>query len=74
MKGIIITAANQSMLLNRFTTALDLEQLPIGYILVTDFGNDDTFEVLTTAMFNANYEVVPGEPLQNEFFAVDRKT
>lgn len=72
MKGIIITGENQTMLLNRFTTAHDLEQLPIGYILVTDFGNDDTFEVLTTTVFNTNYAVVTGQDLLNDFFEVTK--
>ena len=66
MKGIVITPQNQNTLLGSYTTALDLEQLPIGYILVTDFGNEDTFETLTPEEFALAWTV--GETLQNGYF------
>lgn len=51
MKAIRITLANRNMLATRFNVTDPHEQLPIGYILVTDFGNDETFSVLTPAKF-----------------------
>lgn len=53
MKAITITAANQDMLVSRFgLEQLDRHrQLPIGYILVTDFGNDENFDVISPALF-----------------------
>lgn len=68
MKGIVITPQNQNILLGSFTTALDLEQLPVGYILVTDFGNEDTFETLSPEFFAANYTV--GATLLHDYFDV----
>lgn len=68
MKGIVITAENQQMLVNKFTTGEDLEQFPIGYVLITDFGNEDTFETLTPELFAAKFTA--GENLKNDFFDV----
>jgi hypothetical protein len=69
--GIVITRENRNMLLGRFTTALDVEQLPLGYILVADFGDEDTFEVMTTTVFNNHYVV--NSIIENGFFDIGDK-
>jgi hypothetical protein len=53
MKAITITRANQDMLVSRFNLEpIDKNrQLPVGYILVTEFGNDETFDVITPSLF-----------------------
>lgn len=73
MKGILITKDNVDMLVGRYAIeAEDKEDLlPIGYILVTDFGNDDWYDVLSEGVFEANYEW--GDAIGNEFKVVTRK-
>jgi hypothetical protein len=70
MKAIKITTTNIDMLASRYTIdKLDYEdRLPIGYILVTDFGNDDTFDVLTQENFDVAFTM--GLELANGFFEV----
>lgn len=72
MKAVKITAENQQFLASRFGVEPDdyTDMLPIGYWLVTDFGNDDTFDTLTEDMFNHNFIV--GDTLENGFVAVER--
>lgn len=73
MKGILITATNIDMLVGRYAIeAEDKEDLlPLEYILVTDFGNDDWYDVLSPPIFDVNYEW--GDPIGNEFKIVTRK-
>lgn len=70
VKAITITKENQSMLGQRFDVEpLDYpEALPIGYILVTDFGNDETFEVLTAQKFGITFTIT--NDLDNGFVAI----
>lgn len=72
MKAIKITADNQQLLASRFGVDVDDydDVLPLGYWLVTDFGNDETFDTLTEDMFNHNFIV--GDKLENGFVAVER--
>lgn len=60
MKAIKITTANRQMLASRYD--VDVEDfdsvLPIDYYFITDFGNEETFEVITPALFNAAFIVV----------------
>lgn len=70
MKAITITAANQDMLVSRFgVNSIEKNALvPIGYILVTDFGNDETFDVITPSLF-AKVFVKVGD-IDNGFIAI----
>jgi hypothetical protein len=72
MKAIKITKDNRQLLASRFNVDVDDydDMLPIGYWLVTDFGNDDTFDTLTEDMFQHNFIV--GDTLENDFVAVER--
>ncbi len=73
MKAIKITTQNQQMLASRH--AIDTDdidtQLPIWFWYITDFGNEETFEVVTeelfTATFNNEYRI------KNGFVAIARK-
>lgn len=73
MKGILITTTNIDTLVSRYNIeAEDKEDLlPLEYILVTDFGNDDWYDVLSPPIFDANY--VWGDPIDNGFKIVTRK-
>ena len=72
MKAIKITKDNRQLLASRFNVDVDDydDVLPIDYWLVTDFGNDETFDTLTEDMFNHNFIV--GDTLENDFVAVER--
>lgn len=70
MKAVLISSTNRDLLASRFETALDKEdQLPIGYFLVTDFGNDETFEIISATNFDSLFERT-GVDLKNDFFEV----
>lgn len=73
MKGILITEKNRGTLASRFVVeAFDQDEvLPLGYIMVTEFGNDETFSVLTTVNFNAEFEKT-GVDLKDGWFEVRR--
>lgn len=59
MKGIFITEGNRDTLASKFQVDKDdPDLLPIGYWLVTDFGNDETFETLTVENFTMIFSIV----------------
>lgn len=68
VKAIEITEKNIDFLASRFGIPnLDKEdRLPIGYILVTDFGNDETFDVITKQRFGTYFNLT-NEQLDNGF-------
>lgn len=69
IKAILITENNQSSLGASYSTVDDVEdQLPIGYYLVTEFGNEETFDVLTTEEFSSTFNVVSA--LKNDYLDV----
>lgn len=70
MKAVKITLNNRDMLAARFfVDSADYDdRLPLDYYLVTDFGNDDTFDVVTQEVLDENF--VSGSYLQNGFFEV----
>lgn len=74
MKAVIITKNNQSFLASRYGIEdVDLnEQLPTDYILVTDFGNDEKFDVLTKTKFSLLFEAT-GVKIANEFFEIKQR-
>ncbi len=69
-KGIKIDEKNRPMLASRFMVdELDWpDMLPLGYILVTDFGNDEKFDTLTQENLDRFFTV--GEVIENGFFAI----
>lgn len=73
MKAIKITDRNIDYLVTKF--AVDPEdkeaQFSIGYYVVTDFGNDETFEVITEAVYLEKL-VVTDEELENGWIGVKR--
>lgn len=74
MKAVLITTINRPMLAARYLVDVDDydDMLPIGYYLVTDFGNDEKFDTLTTDNLNALFDIGP-ELENNGFFEVTRK-
>lgn len=72
MKAILITKANQAMLASRYNMEeFDISaRLPVGYYLVTDFGNEETFETLTPELFAQTYVKI--EDIKNEFISIAR--
>lgn len=73
MKAIKITEKTIDYLVTKF--AVDPEdkadQFPLGYYVVTDFGNDETFEVITEAVYLAKMVVTDPE-LDNGWIGVSR--
>lgn len=72
-KAITITERNRPMLAGRFMVDKDDwdDMLPLGYHLVTDFGNDEKFDTLTTDNFNKFF--VANLPIENDFIAITPK-
>lgn len=68
MKGIVITDKNRDVLASRFMVEPDDKTalLPLGYYLVTEFGNDETFQTLTEDAFDASF--TKGEMLKDDWF------
>ena len=75
MKAVVITKDNQQQLMARYgVDPNDTDQFPIGYIMITVFGDngDERYEgVITQATFDEEY--IKGTSLKNGFFAIDRK-
>lgn len=73
MKAVRITKENVDFLATRFGVETEDKEdlLPVGYVLVTDFGNDEKFDVLTVDIFNHNFNET-GVTLDNDFFEVER--
>lgn len=57
MKAIRITKSTVDMLASRYNIESDEldERMPVGYILVTDFGNDDNYDLLTPEVFATKF-------------------
>jgi hypothetical protein len=73
MKAIAITKANQDMLVSRFSVdPIDKDrELPIGMWLVTDFGNDEYFDVVTQVVFDQHF--TKGDAIDNGFIVILRR-
>ena len=72
MKAVVITINNQQELMARYGSS-DLEEFPIGYVLVAEFGDNGDprlIGVLSEANFIAKYTT--GEALKNGFYSVTR--
>lgn len=74
MKAIQITAKNIDYLVTKFAVdPLDkADQFPLGYYAVTDFGNDETFEVVTPAVFTEKLTIDLTQGLDNDWVSVTR--
>lgn len=73
MKAVTITTANQDMLASRYLIeSWDKdERLPIGYILIADFGNEHDFDVIMEEKFNNKF--TPTGEIENGFVSIVRK-
>lgn len=71
MKAIKITEKNVDYLCSKFgvDTIEKEERFPLGYYAVTDFGNDETFDVITEAKFQSHFIVTEPE-LKNGWIGV----
>ena len=67
-KGIKISSENFRMLADRFRVEDDdiPEVLPLGYWLVTDYGNDDNFDTLTVELFEERF--IKGGGIDNGWY------
>ena len=64
-KGIKITDANRTMLASRFDIEDAEDELPAGFWLVTNFGNDETFDVIAQGLFDQTFVII--EDIKNGF-------
>lgn len=75
MKGITITTANRKMLATRWNISqVDLDtELPLGHILVVDFGNEGEipYETVTQALFDETFNRL--YDIENGWYAIERK-
>lgn len=73
MKAILITTENVNMLASRYNIETEDKEdlLPLEYILMTDFGNDDWYDVLSPPVFDANFQW--GDRIENGFNIITRK-
>lgn len=71
IKAVQITTLNKNYLTERFGSEVNRPLLSIGYYLVTDFGNEDYFDVVSPAIFNETFEKV--SKLRNGFYDVVRR-
>lgn len=71
MKAIKITEDNRASIGASYTTIDEPEeQLPVGYYLVADFGNDETFDLISVETLNSSFVIV-GE-LENGYIQIER--
>jgi len=70
MKGVIITADNQSSIATQFGIDIDdMDDLvPIGYVLICHFGNDQYDGVISPLTFATLF--TKGADLENDYFEV----
>ena len=68
VKAIRITPANQDMLAAKFGVEDPDEQLPPGYILITDFGIDEHFNLLSPEKYIERF--AEEGPIENGFVSV----
>lgn len=66
MKAVLITKDNQESLSSRYLVNDVEDEMPIGYVLIVDFGVEDHFDLVTVRFFNRHFKFV-GRPLKNDF-------
>lgn len=71
MKAILITKENQNTLMGHFARSDQEDLFPIGYYLITDFGNDEYFDTITVEMFNQLFN--NDGAIKNGWIAISRK-
>lgn len=71
MKAIKISSSNIDMLAARYGVETDdrSTRLPKGFYLVTDFGNEDTYDIVSEAVITAQFTV--GQELNNGFVEIN---
>lgn len=71
MKAITITTLNQKTIATQFSVLdADIEEvLPPEHILVTPFGVDEHFEVLSPSNFDRRF-IKTGASLKNDFYEI----
>ena len=71
MKAIKINAENVDALASKYLVENDdyLDVLPFGMWLVTDFGNEETFDVVADALFQTTF--TNNGPIENGFVAIE---
>lgn len=71
MKAIKVTEKNIDFLASRFNILPDdkEDRFPVGYYVVTDFGNDETFDVVSEAVFLAKFVITDPE-LDNDWIGI----
>jgi hypothetical protein len=70
MKGVLITAINQASLGHQYRVDPDDldDMLPLGYILLADFGGEWYEGIITQTKFDTLY--LKGDTLENDYFVV----
>lgn len=70
MKGVKITAQNRAAIGHQYRVDEEDfdDMLPIGYVLVADFGGEWYEGVITQGTFDEFW--VKGDPLENDYFVV----
>lgn len=73
MKGVVITAANQAAIAQQYRVEPDdyNDLLPIGYVLIADFGGEWYEGVITQLTFDEFWD--KGDALLNDYFVVTAK-
>lgn len=72
MKAIYITTANRPMLMQRYNQ-IEEKFFPLGYWLVTDFGDENMdFSLLTSDKLDELFD--RGPAIQNGFIQITRKS
>ena len=73
MKAIKITTKNRDILASRYTIEKEEyeDRLPLDFYVVTDFGNEETFDVITQEALDRVFNV--GVTLENGWLEIVRK-
>lgn len=73
LKSILIDEDNRKMLGSRFDVEPEDfdDVLPLGFHLVAEFGNDETFDVVVKSTYEELFE--EGDKLENGFVAIEAR-
>lgn len=71
LKAIKIDKENVDMLANRFNVEDVEDILPLGFWMVVEFGNEETFDVLTQDNFELLFTV--GKEIKNGFHVIEAR-
>lgn len=68
MKAIKVTKKNIETVANSFRRDAEDEDFVEGDIVITEFGNEDTFEIISQSYLDANFTL--GDTLKNDWFEI----